>query len=603
MASPNVIEVIIKATDQFTAEFKKASQAGQQMEKDLGGSFMKVAAVMTAASAAIGLTLRKTINDATNWGGSIAEMSTKTGMAAETLSGLAYAANRLGFDLEGLQLGFKQAAGFAYDASNGSEVAKAKFAALGITVVDEAGKLKSMDQLLPEIADGLAGIENPTKKAALASDIFGRSGMALIPVLGQGSAEFKKFQDRARELGVELTGPQAEALHEYEIAVKDWHMGLLGIKIAVTEALLPVLKSLVDYVTNIAIQIREWVKVNPELAKQIGEVALAIMGTAGLLAALTALVSIAPAVKTAWVLMAGPVGVALAAIGVTAAAVKASWEDFLGTSMATTEDETRLLGAFNDSLKAVGTTAKKTGGEVSDFLGAVRADLIALQNEMIKTSTGKETGPKPVPYVSSFVGPTTENEPQAIPEPEGGWITLTDETTGTPAKITTMWQDAGLTMGNIARDMAGSVGEAFGSMLSSGDNMAKSLIANFKKLAIEIAVAVVKMLALKAIATALHIPVMMSGGGEVGGAAYAQFGGMVHGPAGVDRVPIMATAGEFIIPKPLVDLIRRGSGQAGGGNTIVNNTYNIEGNLDAYTFREWVRYGDGARVLRAAGLA
>ena len=48
-------------------------------------------------------------------------------------------------------------------------------------MVDSTGKLKDMDTLIPELADAFAGMENGVRKSALAQEIFGRTGVELIP--------------------------------------------------------------------------------------------------------------------------------------------------------------------------------------------------------------------------------------------------------------------------------------------------------------------------------------------------------------------------------------------------------------------------------------
>ena len=60
---------------------------------------------------------------------------------------------------------------------------------LGIAVNNADGSLKPSDQLLGEIADKFQDLPNGPEKAAVAMDIFGRSGQKMITMLNGGQGE------------------------------------------------------------------------------------------------------------------------------------------------------------------------------------------------------------------------------------------------------------------------------------------------------------------------------------------------------------------------------------------------------------------------------
>lgn len=67
---------------------------------------------------------------------------------------------------------------------------------MGIKVQDANGNLKSSDQLLKEVAGKFAGYQDGAAKAALAQELFGRSGAELMPLLNAGAEGISAIQGR-----------------------------------------------------------------------------------------------------------------------------------------------------------------------------------------------------------------------------------------------------------------------------------------------------------------------------------------------------------------------------------------------------------------------
>lgn len=143
------------------------------------------------------------------------DMAQKAGATVERVSQLGYAASQSGSDLEGLAAGLKKLAANAADAANGSKSAEKAFDTLGIKVTDQNGALKASDQLLIEIADQFAQYEDGAGKAAIAQDLFGKSGVDLIPFLNQGAAGIKQLTDEADRLGITVSTRSVKAADEF----------------------------------------------------------------------------------------------------------------------------------------------------------------------------------------------------------------------------------------------------------------------------------------------------------------------------------------------------------------------------------------------------
>ena len=79
------------------------------------------------------------------------------------------------------------------EADQGVATYSDSFNALGLSVRDSEGNLKSNEQVLGEIADRFADMADGATKAALAMEIFGRSGASMINMLNGGSAAIKEL--------------------------------------------------------------------------------------------------------------------------------------------------------------------------------------------------------------------------------------------------------------------------------------------------------------------------------------------------------------------------------------------------------------------------
>ncbi len=102
---------------------------------------------------------------------------------------------------EALGSGLQFLARSAYAAANGSKESHEAFAKLGVSVKDANGKLKTTDQLMLEVADGLGKISSPAEKTALTMKVMGRSAGELVPFLSKGSAEILGFRQELEDLG------------------------------------------------------------------------------------------------------------------------------------------------------------------------------------------------------------------------------------------------------------------------------------------------------------------------------------------------------------------------------------------------------------------
>ncbi len=251
-------EAVIK----FTAESGGLSKQLSAIEKSVGEAAGRMASAvktsmlaLSGAVAAASGTFAVLVKLSANAGDEIAKLSQRVAIGAETLSGYKLAADLSGLSLQDFGTSLQKAARNIVEASKGTGEAADAFDALGIRVTDGTGKLKTAEQILLEVADRFAQMEDGAQKTALAMDIFGKSGAGMIPLLNQGSAAIQAQRKEAELLGATWTSAQAKLAEEFNDNLARIEAGLTGFRNQVVQGLLPFFN---EAVSAIVAKMKEW---------------------------------------------------------------------------------------------------------------------------------------------------------------------------------------------------------------------------------------------------------------------------------------------------------------------------------------------------------
>ena len=160
----------------------------------LGGAaaaFLSVAAIQQLGVA---------VRDAANKMGDLKDAAEIIGITTDALQELQYAAQLSGVSADVLQGSLQKLTKNLGDAAMGGTGAKKSLDELGLS----GSKLSTipLNQALAQIADKLAAVENPAQRATLASDLFGKSGLAMVNMLADGSSGLNSMAEEAQRLGV-----------------------------------------------------------------------------------------------------------------------------------------------------------------------------------------------------------------------------------------------------------------------------------------------------------------------------------------------------------------------------------------------------------------
>ena len=134
----------------------------------------------------------------------IGKTADKIGVGVEALQELRFAAKASGVEQQTLDMALQRFTRRAAEAAQGTGEAKDALAQMGIALRDQSGNLRRSEDLLADVADAFARIEDPAERVRLAFKLFDSEGVALVNLLRGGSDALEEMRERARDLGIVL---------------------------------------------------------------------------------------------------------------------------------------------------------------------------------------------------------------------------------------------------------------------------------------------------------------------------------------------------------------------------------------------------------------
>jgi ethanolamine utilization microcompartment shell protein EutS len=266
------------------ANFMKGLNAAAAKLKAWGTAISDIGRKLALAGAAGAGVLLSTLKVFSDQGDALAKMSQRTGISVEALSELGYAAEQSGATMEDLEKSVRKMQQGLIEATDGSDEAAKRFTRLGLSIDD----LKKMnpEQQFVAIATQLAKVEDPTLKAALAMELFGKNNTKLLPLLAGGIEGVEALRERARELGLTMSTDAATGAVIFGDNMADVWKQVKKVAFEVGASLAPALADLLGWFQRSLAGVIAWVKENRQLVVSALKVTLAITAAGAALVAL-----------------------------------------------------------------------------------------------------------------------------------------------------------------------------------------------------------------------------------------------------------------------------------------------------------------------------
>ena len=275
-----VDEAVKKSTDKLSAFERTTSKIGRSM--------MNAGTVMAGAGAAVGASIFAVGKASADYAGDMFDMARSTGMGVESFQKIAYAAKMSGIEAEKVTTSFIKFDKMIVDAAGGNKAYMQTFKDLGIQIKDSAGNLRQPNAIFEDVAEIFHNTEDGAAKTALAVELFGKSGAALIPMLNDGKSGLQAFYAEAKRMGLVLSAEAIGKGDAFSDQLEQIGQQVKGVKLQLGTALIPALSAAAEKIAAVIDKITRWVQENPELAATIGNIAMtvgkwpAILGTAAI---------------------------------------------------------------------------------------------------------------------------------------------------------------------------------------------------------------------------------------------------------------------------------------------------------------------------------
>lgn len=257
-AIQNEIKDTDKKLDSLNNETKEYSKeldtATEKNEKAKGGFTVLKGVIANLASQAISKAIDglKKLNDSVKESASIGDevdkMSQKLGMSRKGYQEWSYVLSQSGVEINSLQTGMKTLTNQIDDAKHGSEKSLNIFKELSISLDD----LNSMsrEEIFASVINGMQSMEDTTSRAALANDLFGKSGQNLIPLFNETSKSTEELKNKANELGMVMSDQAVDASVEYTDAMDTLETTSSKLKSQLVAGVLPAITDIITEVTE-----------------------------------------------------------------------------------------------------------------------------------------------------------------------------------------------------------------------------------------------------------------------------------------------------------------------------------------------------------------
>ena len=186
-------------------DFSKPLKAMGQKFKRFGSEVASLGATIAAAGAGISAPFVAGVKAFADFGSAIYDAGQRSGLSAELISTLQYAAEQTGATLGDVEVAAKKLNVTLASAAKGEKAGVNALAAIGLAYEDLAGL--SPDQQFRKVSSALAGVKDNAKQVAAAVDLFGKSGTNVLPLI----RDFDNLEGAANRLGLVMSGKDAAA--------------------------------------------------------------------------------------------------------------------------------------------------------------------------------------------------------------------------------------------------------------------------------------------------------------------------------------------------------------------------------------------------------
>ena len=246
----DALEDMGKATKNAGKEAKDASNGGFTVLKGvLANLATEIVDGVVGALKSFSSEIVNVVTESAAAGDEIDKMSQKLGLSREAYQEWDFVLSQAGVDINNMQTGLKTLTNKIDDAKNGSKTATELFSKLGLSVED-LNKMTRED-VFERVIYGMQGMADSTERAALANDLFGKSGQELTPLFNETAASTEALKQSAHDYGMIMSDEAVEASVAFTDSLDKLKRTATGLKNNLGGEFLPAITGIMDRLSNI----------------------------------------------------------------------------------------------------------------------------------------------------------------------------------------------------------------------------------------------------------------------------------------------------------------------------------------------------------------
>ncbi len=237
------------ATDGFASKLTKANVA---MLAAAGG-----AAVVATALAALRVVVDN-VSEAFDKLGEQSQYARSLGVSVTELDRFSHAAGRAGIEAQEAGEVYRDLRVRIGEAATGSGEAAEQFAALGLNA--QALAAMSPEEAMYAMADAFQAHADGAEEAAIADGLLGDAGVALLPILNQGSEGLRAMAEESDRLNGKLENWETRGVEEANKAIGDAQTAITALWRRLAVDLAPTVEIVADDIAELAVQTRQFLE-------------------------------------------------------------------------------------------------------------------------------------------------------------------------------------------------------------------------------------------------------------------------------------------------------------------------------------------------------
>lgn len=240
-------------------EAKKVRTEINKVAKSLKNDLATAGKAIAIGFGAVTATATVLLNKSVEAGDRIDKMSQKMQMSRKTFQELDYVFSQNGSNVEVMKVGMTKLTKAIEGARTGAKGNVATFKALGISIRDTSGRMKSTETVMFQALAKLQKMPEGARKSALALSLFGKSANELAPLLNGNAKGVDELRKRFNDLSMGMSDAQVDAAVKFKDTMDSIQRSFAGLGNQIGGDLLPVIQQVADKLIENLPKIKETV--------------------------------------------------------------------------------------------------------------------------------------------------------------------------------------------------------------------------------------------------------------------------------------------------------------------------------------------------------